>query len=320
MIKKETKIKNLSSIKHFRILVVGSKKSGKNILIERMIHNGKHKIKRKINSDVQFGLFEKNNEKIIVEFYDNFHYQLDAKSRIKFLERCNLAIVVGNISEAEFGETINTIEDFEFDLGKLFPWFIPFRTLIVRTKVHANEMLFENFSEEPCLNNSYFVDLSRNESESNNELILLIHDVLTQITKALDSSLIENINSKLKSDDKKEQQLAIHMVGKHQLKQFNEEIIKLAFSQESEIIKCAAIWALGQLGLTNYTNKLIELFQMSNSNDNEVKSEIMIALLKLLDPSRKEFIEEIKATSSNLSRVNIVPFEILLHERQELGT
>ncbi|NHJ86055.1 MAG: hypothetical protein FK734_11380 [Asgard group archaeon] len=320
MRKMEAKANNLSSIKHFRILVVGSKESGKNILIERLIQNEKYIISYKKNSDVQFGLFEKLNEKFIVEFYENFHYQLNAKDRIKFLERCNLAIIVSNISESEIGESINIIEDFEFDLGKLFPSFIPFKTIIVGTKVNPHDPLSDDFRNESCFKNSHFLDLSGDENEINNELMLLKEYIFTtQITNPLDYHLIKKITTGLVSDDILEQRLAIHLVGKYHLKQYSDMIIKLAFSNESIDVQCASIWALGQLGLTNYTNKLIELFQTNNTNDNEMKSEIMIALLKMLDSTKKELIEKIKATSSILSRVNQLPFEILVSEREKIG-
>ncbi|NHJ84484.1 MAG: HEAT repeat domain-containing protein [Asgard group archaeon] len=318
MIKKETKLDDISSIKRFRILIVGSKKSGKDVLVQRIIQSEKVNNKLKINSEVQFGLFEKYGEKFIVEFYDNFHYELGAYNRIKFLEQCNLAIVVGNSSETDIGESINIIEDFEYDLGKLFPWFIPFRTIIVRTKVNINDNLTDEYLEEPCFKNSSFLDLSRDKREINNELLLLKDDILTQITNPLDYHLMEKITTNLKSDDNKDQQLAINMIGKYHLKQFANEIAKLAFSIENVMVKCAAIWALGELGLTNYTDKLIELFQMHNSIDNEVKAEIMIALLKMLDPSKKEILEDIIAKNSILTRINQLPFELLLYEREVL--
>ncbi|MFW9924849.1 MAG: HEAT repeat domain-containing protein [Candidatus Thorarchaeota archaeon] len=317
MIKKGTVVNDLSTIKHYRILIVGSKESGKSILIKRMIQNEKYKIKQKVNSEVQFGLFEKYNEKFIIEFYENFHYQLNF-NRVKFLERCNLAIVVGNISETEIGESINIIEDFEYDLGKLFPWILPFRTLIVRTKVNPNDVLTESYRDEPCFNNSYYLDLSGDEGEINNELMIFMDDILTQLTYPLDYNLMEKISNNLKSEVNQEKLFAIHMIGKHQLKQFTKEIVKSAFSNENIGVKCAAIWALGQLGLTHYIDKLTELFQMPNLLENEVKSEIMIALLKLLDPSKKELIDEIKTTSSILPRVYQLPFEILLYEREIL--
>ena len=317
MTKKGTLANNFSSIKRFRILVVGPKKSGKNILLERLIRDEKYKSKQNKDSEVLFGLFEKFNEKFIVEFYDNFHYQLNF-DRIKFLERCNLAIIIGNISETEIGESVNTIEEFEYDLGKLFPYFIPFRTLKVRTKVNPNDSLDESYREEICFKNSFFVDLSKDENEINNELMILKDEILTQISAPIEYHLIEKINTKLESENISEQQLALHMIGKYQLKQFNEEITKLAFSNENVKVKCAAIWALGQLGLTKYTEKLISLFQKRNSIDNELTSEVLVALLKIIDSSKRKLLEEIKASSSILARVYQLPFEILLSERETL--
>jgi len=300
------KIRTDETVERFRVLVVGPNGSGKSTLIRHLVD--------KQSSDaplenIEFKLYEKNGRKVIIEYYEHFFNKLDKIQKQFFITKCNLVIVVIDLSKER---NASTLKETITELNELIqlPYFKSPRVYIKGVDRTAEFRIFPR-SEKTLFKsiivlNKYDIFLAK-KSISEIDLVeyikssyepedILFTSVPKQInleklkkkiftilfTEISENYLFNLIISLNKTYNLILSLLNIHSIGKNHLIGFYEQIKEFAFNSQDQNIRIASFWALGELNNKEIIGKLEYRYRRYSGWDDE-KFEMMIALLKLGD-------------------------------------
>jgi len=298
------KIRADELVERFRVLVVGSNGSGKSSLIRYLVDKQNHTISLE---DIEFKLYDNNGRKIIIEYYEHFFNKLDKNQKQFFLTKCNLVIVVIDLSRER---NASTLKETITELNELIqlPFFmaprmyikgvdksaefkrIPTKNALLKTIIVLNK--YDNFLVKKSISE---IDLVEYIKSSYLPEDILFTSVTSQINleklkKRIFAILFNEISEShlltIKFNLNKFKNLVfdllrIHSIGKNHLIDFFEKIRELAFNSQDHNIRIASFWALGELNNREIIGELKNRYRRYPDGWDEEKFEMMIALLKL---------------------------------------